>query len=155
MCDAAACKEPYFLACVPNCFKTQNMCDKAVRKECLSLQFVPDWFVTQQQTKIWHDNDDHRLIKWYEGYKKQVSIKKELLPLAWHPSRWWDLCVPEDDKKETEKKNLTIWYPEIKNVLVKEDVEIWSKRGYSQGLLWTKTNNWYIYNWCKQVGDIW
>ena len=63
MCDAAACKEPYFLACVPNFFKTQKMCDKAVRKERLSLQFVPDWFVTQQQTKIWHDHDDHRLIK--------------------------------------------------------------------------------------------
>ena len=29
------------------------------------------------------------------------------------------------------KKNfLTIWYAEIKNVLIKEDVEIWSKRGY-------------------------
>ena len=31
------------------------------------------------------------------------SIKKELLPAVWHPSRWWDWCVPEDEKKETEK----------------------------------------------------
>ena len=31
------------------------------------------------------------------------SIKKELLPVVWHPSRWWDWCVPEDEKKETEK----------------------------------------------------
>ena len=19
---------------------------------------------------------------------------------AWHPTRWWDLCMPEDEKKE-------------------------------------------------------
>ena len=31
------------------------------------------------------------------------SIKKELLPVVWHPSRWWDWCVSEDEKKETEK----------------------------------------------------
>ena len=22
--------------------------------------------------------------------------------IAWNPSRWWDWCVPEDEKKETE-----------------------------------------------------
>ena len=31
------------------------------------------------------------------------STKKELLPVVWHPSRWWDWCVSEDEKKETEK----------------------------------------------------
>ena len=25
--------------------------------------------------------------------------------------------------------------------IIKEDVEVWSKRGYNQRLLWTKTNN--------------
>ena len=25
--------------------------------------------------------------------------KKELMPIAWHPSRWWVWCVPEDEKK--------------------------------------------------------
>ena len=24
------------------------------------------------------------------------------MPIAWHPSRWWDWCVPKDEKKETE-----------------------------------------------------
>ena len=37
-----------------------------------------------------HNDDD--LIKWYEGYKKQkaqkTSIKEELMPMAWHLSRW-------------------------------------------------------------------
>ena len=23
--------------------------------------------------------------------------------IAWHPSRWWDWCLDEDEKKETEK----------------------------------------------------
>ena len=22
------------------------------------------------------------------------------MPVAWHPSRWWDWCVSEDEKKE-------------------------------------------------------
>ena len=89
------------------------MCDKAVRKNRFSLQFVPDWFVTQQQLKLRHYYDDYcnddKLIKRYNGYKKgkaqKASIKEELLPVTWHPSPWWDWCVPEDEKKiETEKK---------------------------------------------------
>ena len=52
---------------------------------------------------------DDKLIEWYEGYQKRkaqkAQIKKELMPIAWHPSRWWDWCVPEDEKKET----VTMW----------------------------------------------
>ena len=22
------------------------------------------------------------------------------MPIAWHPKRWWNFCVPEDEKKE-------------------------------------------------------
>ena len=22
------------------------------------------------------------------------------MPAAWHPTRWWDWCMPEDNKKE-------------------------------------------------------
>ena len=25
------------------------------------------------------------------------------MPIAWHPSRYWDWCMPEDEKQETEK----------------------------------------------------
>ena len=90
---------------VPDCFKTQKMCDKAAPGERFHLQRVPDWFVTQQQIGPWCD--DNKLIKWYDGYKKcntqRAKIKEELMPIAWHPSRWWCWCVPEDEKKETEK----------------------------------------------------
>ena len=75
------------------------------------MRYVPDWFLTHQQIKIWHDNDDYcnddEIIEWYQGYQKRktqkAKIKEELLPIAWHPSRWWDWCFPEDEKKETEK----------------------------------------------------
>ena len=72
------------------------MCDKAVRDGLFSLQFVPDWFVTQQQIDTWYHNDDwhddNDIIEWYDGCEKRkaqkASIKKELMPIAWHPSRW-------------------------------------------------------------------
>ena len=73
--------------------KIQGMCDKAVRDHFFSLQFV-----IQEQTKKWHDDskyyDDDRLIEWYKGYQKRkaqkVKIKKELMSIVWHPSRWWN-----------------------------------------------------------------
>ena len=103
--------EPWFLRVVPDCFKTREMCEKAVKKCLYLLKYVPDWFVTHQQIKKWHDNDDYcnydKLTEWYEGYKKRkaqkAQIKKELLPIAWHLSRYWDWCVPEDEKREIEK----------------------------------------------------
>ena len=87
------------------------MCNEAVRDYLFSLQFVPDWLVTQQQIDRWYNDhyvyNDDELNKWYEGHQKRKSqkakIKEELLPIAWHPSRWWDWCIPEDEKKKTEK----------------------------------------------------
>ena len=53
------------------------------------------------------NNDDDEDIEWYKGYKKRkaqkASIKKELTSIAWHPSRYWDWCMSEDEKQETEK----------------------------------------------------
>ena len=85
-------------------------CIKAVEVDPSFLQIVPDWFVTQQQLKIWHDDDeycsDDEIIKWYDGYKKRkaqkASIKEGLMPITWNPSRWWNWCVPEDEKRTTE-----------------------------------------------------
>ena len=90
------------------------MCDDAVRDYLYSLQHVPYWFVTQQQIKIWYDNNyvhnNERLSKGYDGvydgYKKckaqKAQTKKELMPIAWRPSRWWEKTIPEDEKKEME-----------------------------------------------------
>ena len=68
-------------------------------------------YETQQQIKLWHDNDDYHdhncFIKWYDCYKKRkdqkARIKEKLMPIAWHPARWLDGCMPRDEKEETEK----------------------------------------------------
>ena len=103
--------DPWQLDDAPDHLETQEMCDEAVKDYPFSLQLVPDWFLTRQQIDIWYDGDyiynDNEMIKWYDGYKKRktqkTSIKEELLPIAWHPSRWWDWCVIEDEKRDTEK----------------------------------------------------
>ena len=103
MCEKAGEEGPYKLRDVPDYLKTQKMCDTVVMKDLLLLRYVPDSFVTQQQVKL----RDDRLIKWYKCYKRRKAqktlIKEELLPIAWYPSRYWDWCVPEEEKKETEK----------------------------------------------------
>ena len=121
MCIKAVEVDPSFLQLVPGHFKTQEIYDKALINDSSSLQFVPDWFVTQQQIHIWYDdyydddgghwdNDDDeedKFFEWYDGYKKRkaqkAKIKRELLPITWYPSRCWDWCVSEDEKKETEQ----------------------------------------------------
>ena len=111
MCNKAVKKDPWALRFAPYHLKTQKMCDDVVWEDPFTLHFIPDWFITQQQLKTWDDyygpcNND-RLIKWYAGYKKRkaqkAKIKDELMPIAWHPSRWWDWCVTQDEKKETEQ----------------------------------------------------
>ena len=118
MCKEAVEKYLWQLDGIPDYLKTQEMCDKAVRDHYFSLQYVSNWFVTQQQVKLWHDDDE--VIEWYEGHQKRktqkAQIKEELMPIAWHPSRRWDWCVPEYKKKDTEKSFLTILYAEPKNV---------------------------------------
>ena len=92
------------------------MCDDAVRISLFYLEYVPHQFVTQQQLKLWHDYNDYcnddRFIEWYDRYKKRKTqkalIEEELMPIFWHPSRWWDWCIPEDEKRGTENVFLTI-----------------------------------------------
>ena len=123
MCNevVVVCREPYTLRFIPDHFKAKEMCDKAIKEDPSSFQFVPDWFVTQEQINRWYDDyydidsdddDEDEFFEWYNGYKKRkaqkAKIKDELMPIAWHPSHWWDWCIPEDEKKESEKLFLTI-----------------------------------------------
>ena len=67
--------------------------------------------MSERQVKIWNDdydyNNDNELINWCDGYKKRkaqkAKIKEELMPTAWHPSRWQNWYFPEDETKQTEK----------------------------------------------------
>ena len=98
MCNEALEVDPLHLYDVPGYLKTQEMCDDAVGGDSYSLQFVPDSFATEQQIKIWDDDDKYCNDNELNGYKKRKAhkarIKEELLPIAWHPSRWWDCCIP-------------------------------------------------------------
>ena len=105
MCIKSIKKEAEALELVLDQFKTGEMCKRAIETDLYTLVFCPDWFVTQEQIKSWYDGDyDDETPEWYEGYQKRkapkAKIKEELLPIAWHPSRWWDWCIPEDEKKK-------------------------------------------------------
>ena len=120
MCNEIMRTMPDAFHCIPDRFKTQKMSDQAVKEDSSSLQFVPDWFVTKKWMWMWYDDyydddgdhwnnddDEDNFLEWYDGYKKRktekTSIKEGLLPIAWHPSRYWDWCMSENKKKETEQ----------------------------------------------------
>ena len=54
-----------------------------------------------QQVKLWHDDE---IIEWHNGYQKRkaqkAKIEEELMHIAWHPLKWWDWCMSEDEKKQ-------------------------------------------------------
>ena len=121
MCEKAVQKYPYELEFVPDYYKTKKMRERVVEKYPWALEYVPDWFVKCEELNLWHDylyhNNDRfvcsyhnkydRFIKWCNGYQKRkaqkAKIKEELMPIAWHASRWWDWCVPENKKKKRQK----------------------------------------------------
>ena len=43
---------------------------------------------------------------WYNKFTQlkafKEKISKELMPVAWHSTRWWDRCLPGDKKKGIE-----------------------------------------------------
>ena len=118
MCNEVVRRVPRSLVYVPDCFKTLEMCKKVVGAGGL-LKDVPDWLVKRewidmQRNEYYDDDNDkhswhdkYNFFEWCDDYKKQkvqkASIKEELMPIAWHPSRWWDWCIPEDEKKRQKK----------------------------------------------------
>ena len=49
----------------------------------------------------WVTGDD--MINFLIRKAHKAKIKEELMPIAWHPSRWRNWCMSEDEKKQTEK----------------------------------------------------
>ena len=45
-----------------------------------------------------------RLMAWFNRYKQRKNVKKEirkeLMPVVWYLTKWWDLCMSEDEKKK-------------------------------------------------------
>ena len=61
-----------------------------------------------------------RLLAWHIKFEKCKHLKKkiseELMPIAWHPERWWNFCMSEDEKKEIEP-NFTEWLNKCASVV--------------------------------------
>ena len=104
MCNEAVEKSPWVLEHVPDQYKTQEMCNEAMEKNPWVLELVLDQFVTQEMCDEAGKKSPCAL--WYKGYEQckaqKAKIKEELMPVAWHPDRWWNWCVPEHEKKELE-----------------------------------------------------
>ena len=68
------------------------------------LEHVPDWLVTQEMCNEVVKKSPEVVLRWYKGYEQRkaqkAKIKEELMPVAWHPDRWWGWCMPEDEKQE-------------------------------------------------------
>ena len=110
MCDKVVKDDPSFLQFVPNWFFT---------KEWIDMWYDDDrgksfeWYDDDKDNffELYDDDNDdddkYNLFEWCNWYKNQKaqksSIKDELVPIAWHPSRYWDWCMSEDEKQETEK----------------------------------------------------
>ena len=90
-----------------NGLKHKTCYNKAFEVDPSFLQLVPDWFIKREWMWMWYDDyyddgdhwdndDEDKFFEWYDGYKKQktqkASIKEDLLPSAWHPSRHWGVC---------------------------------------------------------------
>ena len=101
MCNEAVQRIPWVLRLVPEHLKTQEMCNEAVEKNPWMVEHVPDQFVTQKMCDEAVEKSPCAL--WYKGYEQRkaqkAKIKEELMPVAWHPDRWWNWCVPEHEKK--------------------------------------------------------
>ena len=112
ICEQAVDTRPGVLEFFADQYKTSRMCEGVIGGYLCAFKFVPDWFVTQDicdniKTREDFDLNADEFVTWYNGYPQRkvqkAQVKAELMPIAWHPSRWWNWCIPEDDKKETEK----------------------------------------------------
>ena len=52
------------------------------------------------------DSDDDsgcislKLISWFNKYNQWKEYKKRLMPIPWLPTRVWDWCMSEDEKRD-------------------------------------------------------
>ena len=101
MCNKAVDEYPANFEYVPDHYITREICNKALDDDCLCyLYFIPDWFITPKMIEN-GDAQFHDPFKSYKQCKAQKSqIKAELLPIAWHPDRYMEWCLDEDEKHD-------------------------------------------------------
>ena len=47
-------------------------------------------------------SQDSVFVKHIKLEKLKKKLDEELMRVAWHPNRWWDCCVSDDEKKQTD-----------------------------------------------------
>ena len=89
MCERVVEEDSWSLVYVSDRFKKEDMC-KGVRFHPWLIGHVHDQYITQEMC-----NEAVELDPSFLQYVPNW--------FAWHPSRWWDWCMSEDEKQETEK----------------------------------------------------
>ena len=88
------------------------MCNEAVQSDPWTFKYVPDQFVTQEMCNEAVEKSPE-VLRWYKKYEQRkaqkAKIKEELMPVAWHPDRWWNWCVPEQKKKTINLLCINSW----------------------------------------------
>ena len=57
---------------------------------------------------LWEHKEDYGkaltqdLFRYYHQKMFSKALREELIPITWHLDRYWDWCVPEDEKRELE-----------------------------------------------------
>ena len=74
-----------------------------------------------------------------QALKKKIS--EESMPIAWHPERWWNFCMSEDEKKEIEP-NFTEWLNKcasaVSNIEVLKHFGTENMHEFSCPIFWSK-----------------
>ena len=78
-------------------------CDKKLQRIRV-LKYYEDYYVDDDRVIEWHAGESHQKPK-----AQKTSIKKDLMPTAWHPSRWRDWCMTGDEKKEIMVINMKLF----------------------------------------------
>ena len=141
MCDEAVDDFLPTLNFVPNCFVTSKMIKKlftALYADESILYFDEDFgnvvfncnemgilnidfnCINLDDSNFEEDDPDTiihiRHLSWHIKFEKRKALKKELseelMPVEWHPNRWWNWCMSEDGKKEID----TMFIEELSSV---------------------------------------
>lgn len=119
-CLIVVSEERFMLKYCPDKYKGKETCGNAVDDvlvfangdiffydvDCNNITFPNDDVVLSNidlininlDDDIFDEDDpetiDHvRLMTWRNRFKQCKACKKEIMPLAWHPIRWWNWCA--------------------------------------------------------------
>ena len=100
ICVDAITHDECMLKYVPDHLKTQEMCNYVFNKHPRLLEHVPDYFVTEEMLKNQNVQDLADAYRERRRRLKKEDWRKSSYRVAWHPDRFWEWCMPHDEKLE-------------------------------------------------------